>query len=222
MKNVTKITLLALSALTPLTIMAPTKASQQTNWRVTVRIDEIRCIETEDLLGSDEFYTLSAITLGLPDGRQVVRTRTTSPVSINNGNKKNGTTLFDFIVPSGTTFSGELMGLDEDVDKDWSRVDEKFSKAGEDLTGGLKGLGGKKGAAIGSLLKASIGIIGGISALDEDDILGQEGLPEMTVLSKRTYTKTAPFSNSAYFGSDWSYKVRYTIKIEPSYNQPNI
>ena len=53
------------------------------------------------------------------------------------------------------------MGLDEDVDKDWSRVDEKFSKAGEDLAGGLKGLGGKKGAAIGSLLKASIGIIGG-------------------------------------------------------------
>jgi hypothetical protein len=61
-----------------------------------------------------------------------------------------------------------------------------------------------------------------ITILDEDDILGQEGLPEMTVLSKRTYTKTAPFSNSAYFGSDWSYKVRYTIKIKPSYNQPNI
>jgi hypothetical protein len=214
---------LTLLGLATLLTLPPTQAAKQsTNWHVIVRIEEIRCIETEDLLGSDEFYTLSAITLGLPDGRQVVRTITTSPVSINNGNKKNGTTLFDVIVPSGTTFSGELMGLDEDVDKDWSRVDEKFSKAGKDLAGGLKGLGGKKGAAIGSLLKASIGIIGGISSLDEDDILGQEGFPEMTVSSKRTYTKTAPFSNSAYFGSDWSYKVRYTIKIEPTSNQPNL
>ena len=222
-KQLKTLTISALSALSALITLAPTQAAKQTtNWRVTVRIDEIHCIETEDFVGSDEFYTLSALTFGLPDGRQVVRTRATAPISINNGNKKKGTTLFDFIVPTGTTLSGELMGLDEDVSKDWSKVDAKFSKAGDDVSEGLKGLGGKKGAAMGSLLKTMVGVIGGVATLDEDDILGQEGFPELTARTQRTISNSMSFKNSSYFGSDWQYSVKYTIKIEPTYNQPNL
>ncbi|WP_394796415.1 hypothetical protein [Armatimonas sp.] len=81
---------------------------------------------------------------------------------------KKGTTLFDFTVPTGTTLSGELMGL------------------------------------------------------DEDDILGQEGFPELTAHTQRTISNSASFKNSSYFGSDWNYRVKYSIKITPTNNQPNL
>lgn len=220
-------TTLALGRLFPLGLLltlslTPGHATRQSNWRVLVRIEEIRCIETEDFTGADEFYTLSAFTFGLPDGRQVVRTRTTPPISINSGVRKKGTTILDVTVPHGTTFSGELMGLDEDVSKDWAKVDTLFAKAGDDAAAGMKGAGGKKGGALGSLLKAAVGVIGGIATLDQDDILGNGGFPDLTLRSERTLTNTFPFDNSSYLGSDWNYKIRYSIKIEPSYNQPNL
>ncbi|WP_395145276.1 hypothetical protein [Armatimonas sp.] len=121
------------------------------------------------------------------------------------------------------------MGLDEDVSKDWSKVDAKFSKvdakfskAGDDASDGLKGLGGKKGAAVGSLLKTMVGVIGGVATLDEDDILRQEGFPELTVRTQRTISNSMPFKNSSYFGSDWNYRVKYSISITPTNNQPNL
>ncbi|WP_309714447.1 hypothetical protein [Armatimonas sp.] len=223
-KQIKKLSFLALSALALLPIgSTPTQAAKQTtNWRVIVRIDEIHCIETEDLLGSDEFYTLSGFTFGLPDGRQLIRTRTTGVMSINNGNRKKGTTILDVTVPHGTTLSGELMGLDEDVSKDWTKVDAKFTKAGEAVGEGIKELGGKKGGAIKELLNGAIGVIGGISTLDQDDVLGQYGFPDLTIQTQRNFSDSFSLKNSAYFGSDWSYRVKYSIKVTPTSNQPNL
>jgi hypothetical protein len=190
-------------------------ASAQTKQtRVIVEIEKVYCKNTEDNTGADEFYVVSA--LAERTTRQA-KVSVKPPVSINDKQTKGYVVrLFDAVVPQNSTLRGGVRAFDEDVAKDWKKVEPQAKKAADALAAGLAAGGALAAqpelALAGGIIKLAFPVVSELIKLDEDDRLGNL---EFNIDAKGAAfeRKTWKFSEGG-FVSNWDYTLTYTIRRE--------
>jgi hypothetical protein len=185
--------------------LAMTTSAQTVN--VRIELLDIRCNDTEDVTGADEFFLVAAMS----DGRQT-RGLVTRPIDIDAGQKrtfaKDQRLFFEGNVPRGRTVKGGLIAYDEDYAKDWSKQKD-MAKAITDGVAGIVAAAGEVRAA--AILEAAYHAWDRIASLDTDDVLGRVELnvpaagPSGEVLEWE-FQRDDP---TGYSG--WSYTLRYKV-----------
>lgn len=175
--------------------------------QVRVELLDVKCGNTEDVTGADEFYIVGAMS----DGTNT-KAALTSPISINDGQTKSFSSdqqvIFHANVPQGATVRGGLKAFDEDFGKDWSKYSPMVNKITDDVRKELEDADEKKAA---NILKWAVKAFGFFASLDKDDELGKVEL-NVSASGPNVEEKTWKFSRKDWTGySSWDYTVRYRI-----------
>jgi hypothetical protein len=178
--------------------------------QVRIELLDVKCGNTEDVTGADEFYIVGAMS----DGTNT-KAALTSPISINDGQTKsfpwNQQVIFDANVPQGVTVRGGLKAFDEDLAKDWSKYGPTVNKISAKVIEKIAEY--KHPYAVKAAVILGAGLIGfNIGAyLDKDDELGKLEL-NVSPIGPNVEEKTWRFRKSDWTGySSWDYTVRYRI-----------
>lgn len=181
--------------------------------QVRVELLDVKCGNTEDVTGADEFYIVGA----LSDGTNT-KAALTSPTSINDGQTKSFPSsqqvIFNAYVPQGKTVRGGLKAFDEDFGKDWSKYGPMVNKITDTVAGGLAASGDPYAVTAAAILQFGVKGFGFFASLDRDDELGKLELNVSAsgpAVEERTwkFRKTSSFWNPGW--STWDYTVRYRI-----------
>jgi hypothetical protein len=181
--------------------------------RVRVWLNDVRCTDTEDVTGADEFYLIGAVSDG--EHTSPILTR---PQSINNGQTispvVNGTNLvFDHDVPEDRVLKVALAAFDEDSGKDWNRYGEYVGAVGTGVSEVLKRIPNPYTIAAGFVLPYAIGAVGAIASMDQDDPLGEHaGTYWVNTMDLNREDKHSwVFLHDGGWWSSWDYVARYTV-----------
>ncbi|HEY9674757.1 MAG TPA: hypothetical protein V6D11_25180 [Waterburya sp.] len=200
---------LLLGTIIPLGIFAGTALSASAR-SVRIELLDVKCGNTEDVTGADEFYIVGA----LSDGTNT-KAALTSPMDINDGQTKpfraDQRVIFDANVPNGVTVRGGLKAYDEDYAKDWSQYGSMVEKIAAGVAVGLTVAGYP---TAGDILNYGVKGFGFFASLDKDDELGKLELnvaPLGPNVEEKTwrFRKTGSIWNPGW--STWDYTVRYRI-----------
>jgi hypothetical protein len=181
--------------------------------RVTVHLDYITCIDTEDVTGADTIFIRGAAV-----GGGEVKPIVVPPIWINNGETKpiRHGPIFDApILSTERIFVGGKI-YDEDAAKDWS-VQNINSDVAAILGTGAAILAAIPATSAPTLIAA---IIFSVPALlvdaDKDDVLGNLEL-EIPASGPAHESKTYKLSGNRHgWWSNWSYEIGYSIRrIQP-------
>lgn len=189
----------------------PVPTPPPTPVRVRIELLEVRCGNTEDVTGEDEFYILGA----LSDGTNT-KGVLTSPFGINDGQIKpfrsEQQVLFDAIVPAGQTVRGGLKAFDEDFAKDWANYASDVNQLTWLVASNLVASGNPYAMGAGTILGLAVGAFDAFASLDKDDDLGTIEL-NVPASGSSVEEKEWRFSEEGdIFGySSWDYTVRYRI-----------
>jgi hypothetical protein len=141
--------------------------------RYHLTLDATRCGNTEDVTGADEYYVAGAFFAVKPDGTRQAFTVISDPFDINDGQvNRNEQHLLDVDLPRGSRVYGRLRFYDEDFAKDWNKVREDFNKAADVALESAKEVKDPRVVAATGAVYAAFKVIDGISAADQDDLLG--------------------------------------------------
>lgn len=179
--------------------------------RIRVVLDQVFCIDTEDVTGGDDFYIAGAVSDG-SNSEGVL----TVPIDINDNQTKpfglGGGTVFDKIVGDDRILKVALVAFDEDSNKDWSKHGEMVTKIGANVAAGLAAIPNPYTATASVILPLAIAAVGQIMSMDQDDQLGQH-LMEFPVggLPPGEHTQFWSFSGGSWWYSNWKYSVQYRI-----------
>ncbi len=207
---------------TPFAILTGTALTASAT-QVRIELLNVKCNNTEDVTGADEFYILGALS-----DTTNTKGALTSPISINDGQTKTFNSaqqvIFDADVPEGQTVRGGLKAFDEDFAKDWAKYDSTVNQISDAVAGGLAASGNPKAATAGTILKFAVKGFGTLASLDKDDHLGTLEL-NVPVSGPEIEEKEWKFSKKDWTGySSWNYIVRYRITrtvAKPSIEQSN-
>ncbi|MEW6493437.1 MAG: hypothetical protein AB1589_13170 [Cyanobacteriota bacterium] len=198
-----------LGTVIPLGIFTVTAFSASAG-QVRIELLDVKCGNTEDVTGADEFYIVGA----LSDGTNT-KAALTTPMDINDGQTKSfradQQVIFDAYVPNGVTVRGGLKAYDEDFAKDWSQYGPMVNQITTVVAAGLSAAGY---ATAGDILNYGVKGFGFFASLDKDDELGKLELnvsPLGPNVEEKTwrFRKTGSIWNPGY--STWDYTVRYRI-----------
>lgn len=185
-----------------------------TTTRLRVWLQSVKCRNTEDTTGADEFYLLGFVSDG--GTTKPVLTKT---VSVNDNQTKslsmNGSSLvFDANVPDDRVLKVGLVAYDKDSKSDWEKNKGLATKIADTAGSALIATGNPYAAGAGAALPAVVRGIGAIMQLDKDDELGRytgnfsvEGLPANRETSRMWTFKRSPVP----WWSDWDYTVTFAI-----------
>lgn len=193
----------------PLGIFTGTALSASAG-QVRIEVLDVKCGNTEDVTGADEFYIVGA----LSDGTNTQAALTT-PMDINDGQTKSfradQQVIFDAYVPNGVTVRGGLKAYDEDFAKDWSQYGPMVNQITTVVAAGLSAAGY---ATAGDILNYGVKGFGFFASLDKDDELGKLEL-NVSPLGPNVEEKTWRFRRTSNWWnpgwSTWDYTVRYRI-----------
>jgi hypothetical protein len=184
--------------------------------RVLLKLMSIKCNDTEDVTGADEFYISGVVS----DGETVCPVLT-KPISINDGQRKffgeGGKTIFDRTIPDDRILKVVLFAWDEDSQKDWSKYGEMVDKIGEIVSKGLLVLSNPYAASASAILPLAIDAVGSIMNADNDDRLGKlvADFPVWGIPSGCT-SHTWPIHGGDNWFSNWNYVVSLELELQPS------
>ena len=200
---------LFLATVIPLGIVTGTALTASAK-QVRIEVLNVKCGNTEDVTGADEFYIAAA----LSDGTNT-NAAFTSPISINNGQTKSFSSaqqiLFNANVPQGVTVRGGLKAFDEDWAKDWSKYSSTATKIKDAVVAGLNASGNPKAVTAATILNYGFQVFSTLSYFDQDDQLGKLEL-NVSPVGPNVEEKEWKFSKSDWTGwSSWNYTVRYRI-----------
>ncbi len=201
-----------LGTVIPLGIFAGTTLSASAR-SVRIELLDVKCGNTEDVTGADEFYIVGA----LSDGTNT-KAALTSPMDINDGQTKSFRSdqrvIFDANVPQGRTIRGGLKAYDEDFAKDWSKYGPTVNLITTAVVTGLQASGDPTAITAAQILNWGVKGFGFFASLDKDDELGKLELnvsPLGANVEEKTwrFRKTGSIWNPGW--STWDYTVRYRI-----------
>ncbi len=200
---------LCLATIIPLGIVTGTALSASAG-QVRIELLNVKCGNTEDVTGADEFYIVGALSDGTNTNAAL-----TSPISINDGQTKSFSSgqqvIFNANVPQGVTVRGGLKAFDEDWAKDWSKYSSTATKIKDAVVAGLTASGNPKAVTAATILNYGFQAFSTISSLDKDDQLGKFEL-NVSPIGPNVEEKTWKFKKSDWTGySSWDYTVRYRI-----------
>ncbi len=201
---------LFLGTVIPLGIFTGTAFSASAR-QVRVELVDVRCGNTEDVTGADEFYIRGA----LSDGTNT-KAALTSPISINDRQTKSFSAaqkvIFDGNVPQGVTIRGGLQAFDEDFGKDWSKYGPTVNNIVKTVVAGLNASGNPKAVTAATILDYGTKGFGFLASLDKDDKLGKLEL-NISPIGPDVEIKTWRFRKTGSFlgYSTWDYTVQYRI-----------
>jgi hypothetical protein len=176
--------------------------------RVRVQLSNVKCFDTEDSLGADEFYVVGASAHG-SDAHAVL----TTPMDINDGQTRsfraNQAVVFDGAMPESDAIHAGLVAYDEDCGKDWSKYGDMVNTISDLAAAGLAA-GGYPTA--GSVVKYAAKAVGLACSLDSDDELGRV---DLFVAASGPAVEDAIWKlrrpSAGLLSSSWSYEVRYRV-----------
>jgi hypothetical protein len=163
--------------------------------RVRIELVEVHCGNTEDVMGADHFYVVSALSGGAKDNSNSAITK---PIKINDKQTKrfpdDQRVMFDAKVPAKGKIVGGMKAYDEDYAKDWKKQKAAAGKATKAIAG-LVGFAGPNGKTAGAVLLAAFEVYSGLASMDRDDHLG-------------TIVLNIPADGPANENKKWRMKVR--------------
>ena len=177
--------------------------------QVRIELLDVKCGNTEDVTGADEFYIVGALSDGTNTNAAL-----TSPISINDRQTKsfpwNQQVIFDANVPQGVTVRGGLKAYDEDFGKDWSKYGPMMKKIVDEVKKELKDSDIPYSKTAGKILNGALKGFGFFASLDKDDELGKLEL-NVSPVGANVEEKTWRFRQTGLGWSTWDYTVRYRI-----------
>jgi hypothetical protein len=196
----------------PLGIFAGTALSASAG-QVRIELLDVKCGNTEDVTGADEFYIAGA----LSDGNNT-QAALTAPFDINDGQTRyfNPTqqVIFDAYVPEWATVRGGLKAFDEDFGKDWSHYGPVVNQMTDVVVAALAGSGDPYAVTASQILNYGVKGFNFFAARDKDDELGKLEL-NIPASGPNVEEKTWHFQRKASWWnpgySTWNYTVRYRI-----------
>ena len=203
-----------LGTVIPLGIFAGTALSASAG-QVHIELLDVRCGNTEDVTGADEFYIVGALSDSANTGAAL-----TTPININDGQTKSfradQRVIFDAYVPNGVTVRGGLKAYDEDFAKDWSQYGPMVNQITTVVVAGLQATGDPYAVTAAQILNYGVKGFGFFASLDKDDELGKLEL-NVSPLGPNVEEKTWRFLRTASIWnpglSTWDYIVRYRITL---------
>lgn len=186
--------------------------------KITIKLLDVRCRDTEDVSGPDEFYIVGSVRHSSTKPAKLVLVK---PFSINDNQTKQlhnreGGIAFNGVVENDAVIVMELTAYDEDYGKDWksiaSRLQESLSKSTLEAAG--SGAGEVGGATI------ALGVFYAMDAIfkrDKDDQLGRMAISiPAKYLRPGTQTRSWKFSKGGpwWSNSKWNYTVRYQLIVD--------
>ncbi len=200
---------LILATAMPLGVFLGTAISASAG-QVRIELLDVRCRNTEDVSGADEFYIIGA----LADGTNT-KAALTSPIGINDGQIKSfdpaQQVIFDADVPEEQTVRGGMQAFDEDFGKDWAKHGDTANKITDTVATGLKSSGNPYAVGAGTIIDYAVKGFGFFASLDKDDNLGTLEL-NVPASGPSVEEKEWTFSKKDWSGySSWNYTVRYRI-----------
>ncbi|SEE72833.1 hypothetical protein SAMN05216532_8589 [Streptomyces sp. 2231.1] len=185
--------------------------------RVTIKLADVVCRDTEDVLGADEFFIAGAVVNYTPNSslKKLHKPTATKPIIINTGQTR-------FFPEPGATVFDAVVGKDSYIDIGWEGRDEDFEtgdfvKEYEVLLGAITTA---VGTAVGTLVSPGVGTVAGailgaigpavlkaLPSVDKPDLLGIHAAVYHVAKLKLGRTRIEfPLQ-----GKSWDYKVGYTI-----------
>ena len=203
-----------LGTVIPLGIFTGTALSASAG-QVRIELLDVKCGNTEDVTGEDEFYIVGALSDGISTNTKGVLT---TPIGINDGQTKTfpaaQQVIFNGYVLPQDSVRGGLKAFDEDFAKDWSKYGPTVNAMGAKVIEKIAEYSHPYAVPAAVILGA--GLVGfNIGAyLDEDDELGKLELNVPAIgpnVEERTwrFRKTSSWYNPGW--STWDYTVRYRI-----------
>ena len=190
-----------------LLLAAPCQAQ---NIRIQVEVLEIRCGNTEDVTGADEFYLVSALSDGVTPRGNVTR-----PLDINDNQTKtlpdDQKVLYEASVPVGKSVVGGMIAYDEDYAKDWAKQKEMITKVTDKISDAAKSSDNKNANKAGWILQIAVQAWDLVASADKDDELGRIEL-NLPADGPAQETMEWKFEHKDSIGfSSWEYTVKYRI-----------
>jgi hypothetical protein len=184
--------------------------------RVRIELDHVRCSDTEDVTGADEFYAIGA---GADRFSGANNTLLSKPFNINNGQTKDfpvessQRVIFEGTVDAASTIVAGVKFLDEDANHDWSKYGSMVTDLSGKVSTGLALLG-PYGKGAGAVLTTVTQAAGLIMSLDQDDLLGDITI-ELPVSKFPIGTSLYPLTVRGGGGwwSSWNYIVYYKVTV---------
>lgn len=185
-----------------------------TTTRIRVWLQSVKCRDTEDTTGADEFYLVGFVSDG--GTTKPVLTKT---VSVNDNQTKplsmNGNSLvFDANVPDDRVLKVGLVAYDKDSSSDWEKNKDVAKKIADTAGAALVATGNPYAAGAGAALPAVVRGVGAIMQLDKDDELGRYtgNFSVKGLAANRETSQTWKFKRSPVpWWSDWDYTVTFAI-----------
>lgn len=178
---------------------------------ILVELVEVKCGNTEDVTGADEFYIISAFTGGTSASSNSSITR---PISINDGGRKlfpeSDCVMIHARIPASGKLVGALRAYDEDYAKTWETMRTTVGKATKAISAAAEAAGSDEDVKMAETLEAGFEVYDGMASLDSDDVLGEETLiiraggPSEEILTWKMVEEGLGFST-------WEYTVTYRI-----------
>lgn len=178
--------------------------------RIKIELIDVQCKNTEDVSGGDEIYLVGAMV-----GGTETKAFLTKPIRINNNQTKkipsDQSVMFEGDLPEGETIKGAIAAYDEDSNHDWDKYGKIVTTITNVVSSIVSKAGGPKGVVAGTILSATVGVLGQIMSLDKDDNLGSVQLV-ISSAGPELEEMTICFSgNLIPWYSDWEYRLRYKI-----------
>ncbi len=178
--------------------------------RIRVELVNVKCGNTEDVTGPDDFYIVSALSAGT---KETSKSAVTKPFKINDGQTKSFAkserVLFDAKVPAKKTVVGGMKAFDEDYAKDWKKQEKAAATVTLALAEAVEKLG-PEGETAGKVLRIAFAAYDRISSLDKDDCLGSTQLKIPAKGAKEEIRRWKMVEGGLGF-STWKYTVTYKI-----------
>lgn len=172
--------------------------------KVRVELLNVTCRKTEDIgwLGSeDEFYIAGALS-DTTNTQGVL----TPILDIDNGETKPyANVVFDADVSSGQSIRGGLKAFDEDMAKDWEKIEANITTITDKVISELANSEDPRAATASQILEFAVKALGFLFSLDKDDELGSL---ELNIPASGPIVEEKDWN---FNGDDSDYTVRYRI-----------
>ena len=177
---------------------------------VKVILDNVKCKDTEDVFGADEFYLVGSITDGGSVNPILVK-----PFSIKNGKtKKINTVIFDQDVPSERNLKLAIYAYDQDSSHDWKKYGTYATAISAAVSKGLQAIPNPYTIAAGYILPHIVAGSGVLMSLDKDDRLGKLTMDfPVWGLNKGDHEYTWTIKGGGGWYSSWKYVLRYRVLV---------
>ncbi len=184
--------------------------------RVKAQLIDLYCSDTEDVTGADHVY----LTGGVTDG-STAKAVLTRPMRINDGETKSfgNLTIYEGLLARGSKLGVTLTAYDEDAAKDWNKhadLVKKLQNAIDTADAVTLGLD----AGLLTIASLSLRAATWLAKADKDDRLGTD-TRTITLMPGNQVVQVAFAGSPVYYWSDWRYRLRYLVSVNPGYPLAN-